>query len=235
MTANRTTFFFALLLLCCSGNAADISHKRSQSCVLSFEGEVKRGESFRHAGPAGLDFMLEAIPSGWIVRMLDRKAPRGEFDYAGLATPPYMSPNPILISTDFAFRAQDAIGWNPRSFQYFRTAQDMQNAIHAYHDYVSAPAKVLTPKSQQGMTRLLQLSSQAAPATLEILDAHLIGGSRNQTEAASLVASHFLSTAHVVEQAPNGPMPLGQITWLKFRVSFPDYKVACKSALLRRH
>lgn len=235
MAAKRKIVFSALLAWCCVGHAADGKVGRSKSCVLSFDGEVKRGESFRHAGPAGLDFMLEAIPSGWIVRMLDHKGPRGEFDYAGLATPPYMSPNPILISTDFAFRAQDAIGWNPRGFQYFRSAGDMQEAVRAYREYMSAPVDKPTPKSQQGMKKLLELSSHAAPAKFEILDSRLIGGTRNQTEAASLVASHFLSTAHIVEQSPSGPMLLGEITWLKFRVSFPDIQVVCKITSSARH
>jgi len=215
--------------------AANPPSKKTKSCVLTIEGEVNRGESFRHAGPAGLDFMLEAIPSGWIVRMLDRTAPRSEFDYAGLATPPYMSPNPILISTDFAFRAQDAIGWNPRSFQYFHTPAAMKEAIAAYRQYTSAPVNAPTTQSQQGMMKLLQLSGQAAPAKLEILDAHLIGGTANQTQAASLVATHFLSTAHVVEQPIGGPTPLGAITSIRFRVSFPEVNVACKSLNSLRH
>ena len=179
--------------------------------------------------------MLEAIPSGWIVRMLDHTASRGQFDYAGLATPPYMSPNPIRISTDFSFRAQDAIGWNPRSFQYFRSVSAMREAVAAYRQYISAPTNAPTSESQQGMMKLLQLSAQAAPARLEILDAHLIGGTANQTQAASLVATHFLSTAHVVEQSPNGPSPLGAITSLRFRVLFPEVNVACKSLNSVRH
>ncbi|MBS1814103.1 MAG: hypothetical protein JSS87_04440 [Acidobacteria bacterium] len=218
-----------------AAHAANPPGKKAKSCVLTIEGEVKRGENFRHAGPAGLDFMLEAIPSGWIVRMLDSTAPRGEFDYAGLATPPYISPNPILISTDFAFRAQDAIGWNPRSFQYFRTPAVLKEAIAAYRQYTSAPPNAPTAQSQQGMAKLLQLSARAAPAKLEILDAHLIGGTRNQTAAASLVATHFLSTAHVVEQSPTGPSPLGMITLVRFRVSFPEVDVPCKSSDSLRH
>lgn len=214
---------------------APLPKAKRQHCVLTLEGEVKQGESFRRPGPAGLDFLLEAIPSGWIVRMLDRTAPRGEFDYAGLATPPYMSPNPILISTDFSFRAQDAIGWNPRGFQYFRNHSDMERATAAYRDYLSAVGKTPSPRSQSGLMALLKLSSSAAPAKLEILDAHLVGGTNNQTAAAALVASRFLTTAHVVEAAPPGPHPLGQIRSLQFRVSFPEQNVACKDTRNPRH
>ena len=39
-------------------------------------------------------------------------------DYAELATPPYESVSPLLLSTDFSFRAQDAVAWNPRRFRY---------------------------------------------------------------------------------------------------------------------
>ena len=70
----------------------------------------------------GLKFLLEPIASGWIVRVL-AAAGRGEpHDYAELATPPYRSVTPLAISTDFSFRAQDAVGWNPRRFRYAANA-----------------------------------------------------------------------------------------------------------------
>lgn len=206
-------------------------HGASPACRLTIEGEVKRGETFRQAGPPGLDFMLEAIPSGWIVRMLDRGAPRGEFDFAGLATPPYMSPNPILVSTDFAFRAQDAIGWNPRSFQYFRNRGEMAKAVAAYRAFSSTDAG----RSQAGMAELLKLAGGAAEAKLEIVDAHLVGGTNNQTSAAALVAGKFQSTAHVVDAPPEGTHPLGWVNWLRFRVTFFEQNVACSSTRSPRH
>lgn len=205
------------------------------SCKLTIEGEVKRGESFRHAGPPGLDFMLEAIPSGWIVRMLDQRAPRSEFDFAGLATPPYMSPSPILISTDFSFRAQDAIGWNPRNFQYFRNRAEMKGAIAAYRAYMSAGADKPTADSQRGMAELLKRSSAAAPGKLEILDARLVGGTNNQTGAAALVAGHFQNTAHVLDDPPAGAHPLGWINWIRFRVTLSEQNVACDGSRKARH
>jgi hypothetical protein len=170
-----------------------------------------------------LDFLLEAIPSGWIIRMLEHNAPRAEYDYAGLATPPYMSPNPILISTDFAFRAQDALGWNPRHFQYFASGTQFRQASAAYAIYKTAkPGMPLTAETSAAMSKLLTLSTAASSADLEILDAHLIGGMHDQSLMAATVASHFNATAHIVEQTDARPSPLGTITWMRFRVTFAD-------------
>lgn len=204
--------------------------KPRPSCDLVFEGEVQQGQNFTHPGPGKLDFMLEWIDSGWIVRLLEHGVPRTAYDYAGIATPPYLSPNPILITTDFSFRAQDAVGWNPRSFQYFRTAAEMQDAVKAYQEYMAAPPKHPTPASQAAMARLVALTSAAAPASLQILDAHLSGGTNNQTLSASLVASHFLTTPHVMDDPQRGgATPLGALHSLRFRVTFPGAISGCKT------
>ncbi|ADV81826.1 hypothetical protein AciPR4_0993 [Terriglobus saanensis SP1PR4] len=215
-----------LLLFATSFRASVLSRKASglssaPACGLSFEGEVSEGQSFSHPGPGQLDFLLENIPSGWIIRVLPRDLPRSAYDFAGLATPPYDSPNPILISTDFAFRAQDAIGWNPRRFQYFDSAEKMRQAVADYNLIKASGAKP-TAEQSAAMARLIALSAAASPAIFTILDAHLIGGTGDQFVMAAAVASHFSTTAHVVEQ-PSGPhsSPLGKITWMRFRLEFP--------------
>ena len=106
---------------------------------LTFDGEVQAGHSFQHRIDSGQIFLLESLPSGWIVRVLPAAGARPMHDYAELATPPYRSPNPLLISTDFAFRSQDAISWNPREFHFFTTAAQMSVAGKAYEATVREP------------------------------------------------------------------------------------------------
>lgn len=216
-----------LIAMLASGPLSSEAAAKGRACSLSFEGEVRSGQSYLHSGPAGRDFLLESIPSGWIVRILQHGQPRTAYDFAGIATPPYQSPNPILLSTDFAFRAQDAIGWNPRRFQYFTTPSELQKAILEY-EVVRTMVSGAKPTSTQAeaMSDLIRRTSAAAPAILTILDAHLVGGNGDQSAMAAAVASHFTTTAHLAEQ-PSGKhvtaaeTALGKITWLRFRVEFP--------------
>jgi hypothetical protein len=212
-----------------------VSPPKAVACSLNFEGEVSAGQNFSHPGPGRLDFLLESIPSGWIIRVLPRDLPRSAYDFAGLATPPYRSPNPLLISTDFAFRAQDAIGWNPRRFQYFTSVEQVRAAAADY-SHLQASGDAVTPEQSKAMAHLIALSAAASPATFTILDAHLVGGTADQFSMAAAVASHFNTTAHLVEQPRDAHgSPLGRITWMRFRVEFPYVQTgkqgACTKAL----
>jgi hypothetical protein len=176
---------------------------------------VKAGESFVRPIGNGLDAMLEPLPSGWILRVLPAAGPRPAHDYAELATPPYHSVSPLLITTDFAFRAQDAIGWNPRSFRFATTAASFARLLAAYAPYADPNAQA-TPAQAQALGDALAGTSQAS---FEIVDAHLIPGSADQWKMAAAVASHFTTTAHVIEPSPDGkPSPLGKLIWLRFRI-----------------
>lgn len=64
-----------------------------QSACLEevFEGEVRAGQGFERLIGNGLEVILEARTSGWILRVLPANGPRPVHDYAELATPPYQS------------------------------------------------------------------------------------------------------------------------------------------------
>ena len=179
---------------------------------IVFEGEVRAGQAFLHPINAALDFKLEAVPAGWIIRVLPHGAERPAHDSAELANPPYQSPTPILISTDFAFRAQDAVAWNPRNFRFFPSPEQVPAAEAAYQAIRREPNR---PAAGSALYRLLPA---AAEGNLRILDAELAGGTGNQTAAAATVASHFAETAHRV-RADLPPSPLGQLLGLRFRVT----------------
>jgi hypothetical protein len=180
----------------------------------AIEGEVSAGQYFeRHLGN-GLEVMLEPIASGWIVRVLPYAQPRGPHDYAELATLPYQSVSPLLLSTDFSFRAQDAIAWNPRRFHFAPSAEAFRQLSVAYQRYNDTPSPAAEAK-------LVELTARTPEASLQLLDAKIVPGAANQAQMAAPVATHLASTPHSVEQsADRKPSPLGKIAWLRFRVEF---------------
>jgi len=193
-------------------------------------GEVRAGQSFRKSIGNGLEVMLEPLASGWILRVLPSAKPRPQHDYAELATPPYRSVTPLLISTDYSFRAQDAIGWNPPRFHFASDEASFGKILKAYNDYENKPAN-----AQQTLATLV---SHAPEGTLTILDAHLVPGTADQVPAAATVATHFNSTAHTMESLADGrTTALGRLAWMRFRISLElpaDFKPAPRLAITRQ-
>ena len=180
------------------------------------EGEVQAGQGFVKIVGNGLEVMMEPLTSGWILRVLPVGAPRPEHDYAELASPPYRSVSPLLISTDFSFRAQDAVAWNPRHFRFAADKPMFDEMSEAYGEYRSKGVP-----ASDSMNKLVELVARAPQGTVQILDAHLVPGTGDQAKMAAAVASHFSTTAHSLERPAqgNGSTLLGKITWIRFRVS----------------
>ena len=90
---------------------------------LELLGEVHAAQEWKAAFGEGWVFRLIPIHpgnagySGWDL-VVDREAGAGFPDALLLATPPYRSINEREVGTTFGVRAQDAIGWNPRSFHF---------------------------------------------------------------------------------------------------------------------
>ena len=185
------------------------------------EGEVRRGEAWQHGISPRLDLKLEAVPAGWMIRVLQHGGPRPPHDAAELANPPYRSPTPILISTDFAFRAQDAVAWNPRTFRFFTSPGETVQAEAIFQ------STLRDPNDRAAAARLYPLIAAAPEATLQILDAEIAGGTANQTAAAATVASHFEQTAHTV-RTDLPPSPLGVLLRLRFRMTVPPLGTNCR-------
>ena len=213
-----------LFLLCCLLAMLSAPASRAQGCSpQQVEGEVRQGQAWQHPISPTLDLKLEAVPAGWIIRVLPRSGPRPAHDAAELANPPYRSPTPILISTDFAFRAQDAIAWNPRTFRFFPTAAETVKAEALYQ------ASLRDPEHPAAAADLYPLIATAPEATLRIVDAEIVGGTANQTAAAATVASHFEQTAHSV-RTDVPPTPLGALLRLRFRINLPAFTRNCRGA-----
>ena len=174
------------------------------------EGEVLAGQMFRAAAMAGVEVRVEPIASGWVLRVVPT-AHAGE-DWAETATPPYRSVSPLRVSTEYSFRAQDAVGWNPRRFRFA--------ASEAAYEGLRLLRQGMERGSAGDAAALAELASRQPEGTMEVLDAHLVPGTADQTRAAGAVAVHFRTTAHALEQpVGDGPAtPLGQVTWMRFRV-----------------
>lgn len=200
--------------------------------VAVVEGEVSAGKSFATPIGSGLEVRLEALNwgSGWLLRVVPVGGPtfgQGTHDYAELATPPYASVSPLLMSTDYSFRAQDAVAWNPRRFRFAGNAKEFAAISAVYERY----SKV-TPAGADVERELAAIVSKAPEGTLQILDAKFVPGTANQSQMAAMVASHFSTTAHTVEEPSTEGgakgTPLGKLSWVRFRVSLevtPEFHV----------
>ena len=188
--------------------------KVRKDCKVVFEGEVKAGERFAHNIDGTLEFVAEPIASGWIVRVRPQSGESLRHDYAELATPPYASVSPLLISTDYSFRAQDAVGWNPRRFAYAADRASFEKLQSAYDRYMAGGSGAVAAQAE-----LSALVMRAPQGELTILDAHLVPGTADQWRMAAGVATHFTATAHTIEAARAGESVLGRVTWMRFRVS----------------
>ncbi len=205
-----------VLVLSAVGFGQGVLTPKPGSCRrMVVEGEVAAGRGYEKVIGGGLKVGLEPIAEGWAVRVVPAVGPRDPHDSAELATPPYRSLSPLIVSTGLGFRAQDAVGWNPRRFRYAATPA-AHAALQRLYDKVTT-AKDPSPADDAELGRLV---AAAPEATLEILDAGLIPGTADQVESANAVAVHFTTTAHRIDQPADGKgTPLGKLEWIRFRFS----------------
>lgn len=120
--------------------------------------------------------------SGWDL-VVDRDPPAGYPDALLLATPPYDSINEREIGTTFGLRAQDAVGWNTRSFHFltdtaqFRLAQQWFGELSP--GVSNKTARPRMPENTQIMQRLLELRNGASSGQFRILNARVVPGTRD--------------------------------------------------------
>lgn len=189
--------------------------QRQGGCVEAvLDGDVKAGQDWARAIGSSLVVKLEATPAGWILRVLPASGARPDHDYAELATPPYRSVSPLLLTTDYGFRAQDAVGWNPRRFRFAANATDYQRLQRAFEAFRQTGSP-----STEAQTELAKVVSEMQEGELQIVDARLVPGTADQNPAAAAVASHFLTTAHTLDQPADGrATQLGRLDWVRFHI-----------------
>jgi hypothetical protein len=203
-----------------------------------FEGEVSAGGSWTVPLGEGWAFRvlpiqvlpippLQAAYSGWDL-VVDRLPPAGFPDALLLATMPYNSINEREIGTTYGLRAQDAIGWNPRSFRFiasqgdFHAARQLFLSLQGNTELQSSTGGRGDPKQgdPQATARLLEIQKHAAAGEFRIVDARIVPGVADPAPYAQAWAAASSRTPHTVVEAPGGKSSArGALQWMRFAVT----------------
>jgi hypothetical protein len=192
-------------------------------------GEVSAGQEWRASFGQGWVFRIVPIQpgktgySGWDL-VVDREQPAGFPDALLLATPPYNSINEHEVGTTFGLRAQDAIGWNPRSFRFltdpaaFRESQRLFQILGGTKQVMRAP--VVSSREGMAIQRQLAINQTASAGEFHIVDARLAPGIADAAPYAENWALAASRTPHALEPAAQGrSTPLGELRWIRFSIT----------------
>ena len=195
---------------------------------LDLQGEVSSTQEWKAALGEGWVFRVLPIApaqlgySGWDL-VVDRDPPAGYPDALLLATLPYNSINEREIGTTFGLRAQDALGWNPRSFHFlsnpgeFRVAQQWFRQLTTGRDANRATSQATDANS---LAHLLQLQGHASSGQFLIVDAHIVPGVADPQPFAQGWALAASRMRQEIEPAlPGQSSPLGRLVWIRFELT----------------
>jgi hypothetical protein len=200
---------------------------------VTLAGEVTAGQKWKAAFGQGWVFRVLPIRpgqtagragySGWDL-VVDREPPSGFPDALLVASPPYNSINEREVGTSFGLRAQDAIGWNPRSFRFLTYPDAFGESRRLFEIYGRGKGVMQAPgaNSREGraMQRQLKINEKSAAGQFRILDARVAPGIADAAAYAENWALAFKRTPHTLESATGGrATPLGEIHWIRFSVT----------------
>ncbi len=200
------------------------------------QGQVDAGKEWRQAIGRGWVFRIIPIKpgekgySGWDL-VVDRAEGAGFPDALLVATPPYDAINQREVGTTFGLRAQDAIGWNPRVFQFLtnssdlRKAQKLYFALHNSQAAIRRNANSAQPKSDEDANdaaetasrSLMELAERSANGEFRILSARLTPGTANALPYAQNWALQERYTPHTIAPTTS-PTPSGKLDSIKFEI-----------------
>lgn len=191
---------------------------------LTIEGEDVSGQEW--SAPMGQGWVFRVVPiqpadrySGWDL-VVDREQPVGFPDALLLATPPYGSLNEREVGTTYGLRAQDAIGWNPRSFRFLTNIVTLQQAQQAYRILQLGSQPNSQRPAPKATDRLLGLIGSASNGEFRILDARLAPGMADPAPYAQKWALSASRTPHEVVSLPQGAgSPRGSLVWMRFSIT----------------
>lgn len=207
-----------------------ISHAASRpaaKCLrVEVQGDVTSGKPWQI--PFGRGWVFRVIPiappspaySGWDL-VVDRDPASGYPDALLLATLPYNSINGREIGTTYGLRAQDAIGWNPRSFRFLTDPVDFRHAIEWFGKLGQLSSHGAPETSKTGsaevMHQLLQIRSRASSGQFRITDARVVPGIADPQPFARGWALEFARTQHEIEPVITGQeAPQGRLVSIHF-------------------
>jgi hypothetical protein len=191
---------------------------------VALTGEVNAGQEWN--APIGQGWVFRILPiqpgnagySGWDL-VVDRIEPAGFPDALLLATPPYDSLNEREVGTTFGLRAQDAMGWNPRSFRFLTDSSAFLEAQQIYRSRIQGSSKNKAP-DPRAMATLLELEKHAANGELRILDARYAPGTG---DAAPYAQNWSLAAArmnHEIAPVADGKSTArGALLWMRFSLA----------------
>jgi len=209
------------LLTCWTGTAGAQGGRPGACRKVTLSGSVDAGREWRQG--IGRGWVLRLVPivpgaagyTGWDL-VLDREPGAGFPDALLLATPPYGSINEREIGTTYGLRAQDAIGWNPRSFRYLTDVAALREGQKLY---AALAAGERTPEAEAAARKLVALGAHAAAGQLRIEDARLAPGVADAAPFAESWALRGVRMPHT-EMAPHGGKATarGALAWMRFTV-----------------
>lgn len=205
-------------VLCTSATAEG----RAAACTrIDLAGAASAGQSWSASFGEGWVFRLLPIHgaeySGWDLAV-DRTPSAGYPDALLVATPPYNSINEREVGTTYGLRAQDALGWNPRSFHFLTSPVDFREAQKLF----AATTLSASPSAAQTgtMQKLATLMSRAASGEFRILDAHIVPGTGDAAPYAENWGLQSAKTLHTDVPPSNGQAtPRGAFQWIRFSVT----------------
>jgi hypothetical protein len=204
----------------------------TDTCIrVELTGTVNLGQQW--SAPLGEGWVFRILPivpgpngyTGWDL-VVDRDPPAGYPDALLLATPPYNSINEREVGTTFGLRAQDAIGWNPRSFHFltdpaaFHEGQKLFLELSGRLQSQSPESAKLDPLVARLTRQLMALQHSAAAGELRINDAGLAPGNANPAPFARDWAEQGSRMSYMlVPQSGTTPSPYGELDWIRFTIT----------------
>ena len=237
----------ALGVLAMATVTSEAGTRHPASCrKVVLTGEAGEGQQWRAAFGQGWAFRVLPIQpgpagySGWDL-VVDREQPAGYPDALLLATPPYNSINEREVGTTFGLRAQDAIGWNPRSFRFLTSAAAFRESQQLFRQLSHAGLlRPATPGAASGSAsgsgdqnavsrnasearatrRLMELARQSSAGEFRILDARLAPGISDAAPYAESWALASPRTPHtLVPASPGRSTERGELRWMRFSIT----------------
>ena len=215
--------------------AAALSPGQCRQLVI--RGQVSAGNGWNE--PIGENWVFRLVPiepgekgySGWDL-VVDRVGGTGFPDALLLATPPYDSINQREVGTTFGLRAQDAIGWNPRSFRFLTDSAEFQSAkklyftLHSAQQSAQRAARAVRPttgeesaESFDAASKLLtKIAAHSSAGQFRILDAQITPGTADALPFAQSWAVRQRNTPHTVVAAAS-PTPHGKLDTIRFEIT----------------